>query len=178
MNIIICIIWIKIMYWIEPVHLRCSPTVAVFGISYTFILSCLTQLIVTSLTKGTIELITWDMIFIWVNEFKRKAGYQYIVPKLNYEGQLFRDASSNRILDQKISVWRLYSRSDVGPMDFICGLVVSLHWRQNERDGVSNHRRLDCLPNCLFRRRSKEILKFCVTGFCEGNPPVSGEFQT
>ena len=31
----------------------------------------------------------------------------------------------------------------------------SLQGRHNERDDVSNHRRLDCLPNRFFRRRSK-----------------------
>ena len=35
----------------------------------------------------------------------------------------------------------------------------SLQWRHYERDGVSNHRRLDCLPNRLFRRRSKKTSK-------------------
>ena len=25
--------------------------------------------------------------------------------------------------------------------------ILALQWRRNERDGVSNHRRLDCLPN-------------------------------
>ena len=30
-----------------------------------------------------------------------------------------------------------------------------LKWRHNEHDGVSNHRRLNCLINRLFRRRSK-----------------------
>ena len=31
-----------------------------------------------------------------------------------------------------------------------------LPWRHNERDRVSNHRRLDCLLKLLLRRRSKE----------------------
>ena len=48
-------------------------------------------------------------------------------------------------------------------------------WRYNERDGVSNHQRLDCLFN---RRRSKETSKLRVTGHCEGNSPVTGEFPT
>ena len=43
-----------------------------------------------------------------------------------------------------------------------------------ERDGVSNHRLLDCFLNRLFRRRSKKISKLLVTGLCEGNPPVTG----
>ena len=31
--------------------------------------------------------------------------------------------------------------------------VPTLNWRHNARNGVSNHQRLDCLLNCLFRRR-------------------------
>ena len=46
----------------------------------------------------------------------------------------------------------------------------SLQWRHNERDGVSNHRRLDCLLNRLFRRRSTKPPK--------GNPPVTGGFPS
>ena len=37
-----------------------------------------------------------------------------------------------------------------------------------------NHRRLDCLLNCLFRCRSKKISKLRVTDLCEGNPRVTG----
>ena len=54
--------------------------------------------------------------------------------------------------------------------------TVALQWRHNERDGVSNHRRLDCLLKRLFRRRSKKTSKVRVTGLCEGNSPVTGEF--
>ena len=49
--------------------------------------------------------------------------------------------------------------------------VGTLQWRHNERDGVSNHQRLDGLPKGLFRRRSKKASKSRVTGLCEGNPP-------
>ena len=51
----------------------------------------------------------------------------------------------------------------------------ALQWRHNERDGVSNHRRLHCLLNCWFRHRSKKISKLRVTGLA-GNSPVTGEF--
>ena len=38
-----------------------------------------------------------------------------------------------------------------------CGhLKKTLQWRHNERNGVSNRRRLDCLLNSLSRRRSKK----------------------
>ena len=47
-------------------------------------------------------------------------------------------------------------------------------WLEVGRDGVSNHQRLDCLFNCLFRRRSKKTSKFRVTGLCEGNSPMTG----
>ena len=50
-------------------------------------------------------------------------------------------------------------------------IVAPLHWRHHERDGVSNHQPHDCLFNRLFKRRSKKISKFCVTGLCAGNSP-------
>ena len=52
----------------------------------------------------------------------------------------------------------------------------TLQWRHNKRDCVSNHHRLDCLINRLFRQRSKKTPKLRVTGLCEGNSPVTGEF--
>ena len=54
--------------------------------------------------------------------------------------------------------------------------VISLQWRHNELDGVSNHQPHDCLLNRLFRRRSKKTSKLRVTGLCEGNSPVTAEF--
>ena len=52
----------------------------------------------------------------------------------------------------------------------------TLRWRHNGHDGVSNHQPRDCLLNRLFRCRSKKASKLRVTGLCEGNSPVSGEF--
>ena len=51
-----------------------------------------------------------------------------------------------------------------------------LEWRHNERDGVSNHRRLHFLLNRLFRRRSMKTSRLRVTGLCQWNSPVTGEF--
>ena len=53
--------------------------------------------------------------------------------------------------------------------------ISSSQWRHN---GVSNRQRLDCLLSCLFRCRSKQLWKLCVTGLCEGNPPVTGGFPS
>ena len=52
-------------------------------------------------------------------------------------------------------------------------VVDILQWCHNERDSISNHRRLDCLLNGSFRRRSKETSKLHVAGLCEGNSPVT-----
>ena len=53
---------------------------------------------------------------------------------------------------------------------------VSLRWRHNDSDGVSNHQPHDCLLNRLFGRISKKISKFRVNGLCAGNSPWTGEF--
>ena len=55
---------------------------------------------------------------------------------------------------------------------------ISLHWRDNECNGVSNHQRLDCLLNRLFKRKSKKTSKLRVTCLYEGNPLVTGIFPS
>ena len=57
-----------------------------------------------------------------------------------------------------------------------CNSNISLQWRHNGRDGVSNHQPYDCLFNSSFRCRSKKTSKFRVTDLCEGHSPVTGEF--
>ena len=49
-----------------------------------------------------------------------------------------------------------------------------LQWRHNEFNDISNHQRLDCLLNRLFRCRSKKTSKLHIPGLCEGIPPVTG----
>ena len=53
-----------------------------------------------------------------------------------------------------------------------------LRWPHNERDGVSNHRCLDCLLSRLFRQRWKKRSKLRVIGFCEGNSAVTAGFPS
>ena len=50
-------------------------------------------------------------------------------------------------------------------------LDISLQWRHNDHDSVSNHQPHGCLLNRLFRRRSKKTSKLRVTGLCVGNSP-------
>ena len=53
---------------------------------------------------------------------------------------------------------------------------ISLRWRHNGHDCVSNHQPHHCLLNRLFRRRSKKTSKLRVTGLFAGNSPGTGEF--
>ena len=52
----------------------------------------------------------------------------------------------------------------------------TLQGRHNGRDGVLNHRYIDGLLNRFVRRKLKKTSKLRVTGLCEGNSPVTGEF--
>ena len=54
--------------------------------------------------------------------------------------------------------------------------IITLQWRHNGHDSVSNHQPHHCLLNRLFWRRSKKTSKLRVTGLCAGNSPVTGEF--
>ena len=54
--------------------------------------------------------------------------------------------------------------------------LLSLQWRHNGHDGVSNHQPYDCLLNRSFSRKSKKTSKLRVTGLCTGNSPMTGEF--
>ena len=55
---------------------------------------------------------------------------------------------------------------------------TTLQWRHNEPNGVSNHHRLECLLNRLFRRIWKKTSKLHITGLCEGNLGVTSGFPS
>ena len=84
------------------------------------------------------------------------------------------------MIRHQIINYKLYDLYDVQIIAFIIDLTLrarSLHWRHNEQDSISNHRRLDCLLNHLFKHKSKTTSKlFRVTGLCEENSPVTGGF--
>ena len=69
-------------------------------------------------------------------------------------------------------LWHMYTPSCLISM----GSDSTLKWRRNEHDGVSNHQPHGWLLKRLFMRRSKKTSKLRVTGLCEGNSPVTGEF--
>ena len=49
-------------------------------------------------------------------------------------------------------------------------------FRRSQYNDLINHQPRDCLLSCLFRRRSKKTSKLRVTGLCEGNLPMTGEW--
>ena len=72
-----------------------------------------------------------------------------------------------------------YGIMDLSQHWFSCLMATSHYlnqWPHNECDGFSNHQPHAFLLRCLFRRRSKKTSKLRVTGICEGNSPVTGEF--
>ena len=95
----------------------------------------------------------WTFKYVWHLSVEKwqKMQMNFIFPKIN---STRRELTSNSTL--------------FTPM--------TLQWRHNERDSVSNHQPNDCLLNRLFGRRSKKTSKPRVTGLCVGNPPVTGEF--
>ena len=65
-----------------------------------------------------------------------------------------------------------------GAITHAANWAMPLQWRHNERDGFSNHRRVECLLNRLLRRWSTKTSKLRVTYLWAGNSPVTGEFPT
>ena len=78
----------------------------------------------------------------------------------------------------QIKIWK---KQQQYKLTIIIGTICynhTLQWRHNGCDGLSNHQPRDYLLNRLFRRRSKNASKHRLTGLCEGNSPVTGEFPT
>ena len=81
---------------------------------------------------------------------------------INNAKQTFAQLATAAIFGHDLRLWGFYWK-------------MTLHWRHNGHDSVSNHQPHDCLLNRLFRRRSKKTSKLRVTGLCAGNSPT-GEF--
>ena len=50
---------------------------------------------------------------------------------------------------------------------------MTLQWRHNGRNSISNHQPHDCLFNYIFTHWSKKTSKLHVTDLCVGNSPVN-----
>ena len=71
-------------------------------------------------------------------------------------------------------MWQLFMCKNHWRFDF---KFFTLSWRHHEGHGVSNHRRLQCLFNRMFRRESKKRSKFRVTLY-EGDPTMTSGFPS
>ena len=63
-------------------------------------------------------------------------------------------------------MWNFY-----GLRQIVSNIAISLWWRHNDHDNVSNHQPREGLLNRSFRRRSKKTSKVRVTGLCVWNSP-------
>ena len=98
--------------------------------------------------------------------------------KIQYISKQRQSNTFNQALNSQMTSHILSSRASYGVCFLVClkKWILSLRWRHNERDGVSNHQPHHCLLNRLFRHRWKKTPKLRVTGLCAGNSPVTGEF--
>ena len=74
-------------------------------------------------------------------------------------------------------MWKKQQGKSFNSLPLLPYTHYTLQWRYSKRDGVSNHQPHHCSLNRLYRRRSTKISKLHVTGLCEGNSPITGEFS-
>ena len=101
---------------------------------------------------------------LYNSSYFNNKGEVSLVCRVTINSLLHGCSTTVRCRSNTVSLW-------VRSMSFSSTNSEPLQCRQNERNGVSNHQRLNCLLNRSFRRRSKKTPKLCVTGLCEGNPP-------
>ena len=70
----------------------------------------------------------------------------------------------------KGKIWDLYTKVPrlTLQLDTPQLIFITLRWRHNDYDGVSNHQPLDCLLECLFSRRSKNHQSSASPAFVRG----------
>ena len=144
-------------YFMDPVHIRLSYWYKFelklywLWVSMSFLESC-------GILKYLQLLITWRVTNLLLDQ----AAWWFPFSGRNFHSShsLFLSGWSSRIFSFQV---------------FFCEwMYFVLHY--NDVIIVSNHQPHDCLLNRWFRHRSKKISKLRVTGLCEGNSPVTGEF--
>ena len=122
-----------------------------------------------------------SLICAWINSWVNNR----------YAGDLRRHRANYDVIVMRVRPAQSYRLSNIGPTDgenlhmemSMMNLnweksSYTLQWRHYERDGVSTHRRLDCFFNRLFSHRPTKTSMLRLTGFCEANSLVTGEFPT
>ena len=96
----------------------------------------------------------YKLIFPWQGEGGKEGVMSFVTP----EGPF------RFYISDYVGAYRRYttvSNTNIRVVDVKLYLAIfrhyaSLQWRHNERDGVLNHQRFDCLLSRLFRCRSKK----------------------
>ena len=78
--------------------------------------------------------------------------------------------SCRKIINANLATLRLCAYQVSSYIETALRIWRALQWRQNERDGVLNHRLLACLPNRFFQAQIKENIK------APRHRPLWGEF--
>ena len=143
----------------------CDSSVRLSVITY---LACVSSQMHTR-CMGCATFIHWPRLIIseWKPVSKSRVLVQVPVP--------LKRLWSNEIWSS-IKIYFLYLLLHLSDHKEICDKPLSLQWRHNGHDGLSNHQPHHCLLHRLFRCRSKKTSKLRVTGLCVGNSPVTGEF--
>ena len=107
----------------------------------------------------------------------RSCLHAYTLQHLLHTGSRYSNKLQYPLSDQNSDWYPLHTERWIHQQDPLhtrhC--IVSLQWRHDDHDSVSNHQPRGCLLNRLFRRRSKKTSKLRVTGLCAGNSPGTGE---
>ena len=76
-------------------------------------------------------------------------------------------------IHRSIRMWMIYNRELSTLFNkWKCFITVTSQWARRRLKSPTH----DCLLNRLFRHRPKKTSNLRVTGQCEGNSPVTGEF--
>ena len=149
-------------------------------ICYLFIAIILHSLIALSLYLWYwIEIVKYTCAHIRYSWFRQMASFPMIVHNSLYVIHHWHKARQCLIRSLFPPIFSLYSTCRGIWTRFANSYILlwfPLQWHHNGRDCVSNHLPNKCLLNLLFRRSSKKTSKLRVTGHCEGNSPVTGEF--
>ena len=124
----------------------------------------------------------YDVIVMSSTSCTPVVGMQHIVKYLGYQFIANLTYAYNKLLDKDRISWWLRTiikpklRAFVNMHDASPCQLLKLC--DSKRDGVWNHRHLDCLLNRLFMCRSKKSPKLRIIGLWAGNSPMTDVFPS
>ena len=125
----------------------------VFWLKFHWSLFQRVQLTIKTLVQMTVSIkavVNMRQAIMWQNNEPVKLRI-YVSPRLNAFYSYFSDLPGP-IAQRK-------HKQILSGLNLAKHPAISLQWRHNECNGVSNHRWLDHLLNCLFRHRSNKKIK-------------------